>query len=96
MGIGSGQQFSSEPTHSVSDSAHEISVWRKGRLAADQACARGHNLISPTSDVWFLEAFHLPLHYLPQRRVDARLISPSVLLEPRDDVGIQAQCNRLF
>lgn len=43
-----------------------------------------------------LSLLHLSLHHLPERAIDARLVSLPVLLEPRDHVRIQPQCHWLL
>ncbi len=50
----------------------------------------------PEAKKILLWRFPLSIHYLAQSLVDPRLVAASILLEPREDVGIKAQRDGLF
>jgi len=50
----------------------------------------------PHIDASLPRRLHLPLHHPAQCRVDARLVAPSIALEPGHHVGVQPQRDRLL
>jgi len=69
---------------------------RAPALAAALRMDARFNLPGKPTSASLLRALHLSFHHLAQCRIDARLISSAVLLEPGDHIGIQAQRDWLF